>query len=88
MQQLLEVEMTEHIEVVPYERVGGRTGHRNGHKPRMLRTRGGTLNLLVPQDREGAFSTKLFSRYQRVTRRYWCWRSRRSVRGGFPTRKV
>jgi transposase-like protein len=25
----------------------------------------GTLNLLVPQDREGTFSTRLFSRYQR-----------------------
>nr|WP_049761350.1 IS256 family transposase [Rubrobacter xylanophilus] len=25
----------------------------------------GTLNLLVPQDREGTFSSRLFSRYQR-----------------------
>lgn len=25
----------------------------------------GTLNLLVPQDREGTFSTRLFCRYQR-----------------------
>jgi putative transposase len=25
----------------------------------------GTLNLLVPQDREGTFSTRLFARYQR-----------------------
>ncbi len=25
----------------------------------------GTLNLLVPQNREGTFSTRLFSRYQR-----------------------
>jgi putative transposase len=30
-----------------------------------LRTRVGTLNLAVPQDREGTFSTRLFSRYQR-----------------------
>jgi transposase-like protein len=42
-----------------------RTGHRNGYKPRTLRTRVGTLNLLVPQDREGTFSTRLFARYQR-----------------------
>src|SRR5215204_3273170 len=65
VQQILEAEMTEHIGAAPYERVQGRTGHRNGHKPRMLRTRVGTLNLLVPQDREGTFSTRLFSRYQR-----------------------
>jgi putative transposase len=65
LQELLEAEMTEHIGAAPYERTDGRTGHRNGHKPRTLRTRVGTLNLLVPQDREGSFSTRLFSRYQR-----------------------
>jgi putative transposase len=65
VQQVLEAEMTEHIGAAPYERAEGRTGHRNGHKPRALRTRVGTLNLLVPQDREGTFSTRLFSRYQR-----------------------
>jgi len=65
VQQILEAEMTEHVGAAPYERVEGRTGQRNGHKPRTLRTRVGTLNLLVPQDREGTFSTRLFSRYQR-----------------------
>ena len=65
LQELLEAEMTEHLGAAPYERAENRTGHRNGHRPRTLRTRVGTLNLLVPQDREGAFSTKLFSRYQR-----------------------
>ncbi len=65
VQQVLEAEMTEHIGAAPYERGEGRTGHRNGHKPRALRTRVGTLNPLVPQDREGTFSTRLFSRYQR-----------------------
>ena len=65
VQQLLEAEMTEHIGAAPYERSATRTGHRNGYKPRTLRTRVGTLNLLVPQDREGTFSTRLFSRYQR-----------------------
>ena len=65
VQQILEAEMTEHIGAAPYERGSYRTAHRNGHKPRALRTRVGTLNLLVPQDREGTFSTRLFSRYQR-----------------------
>ncbi len=65
VQQLLEAEMTEHIGAAPYERSVTRSGHRNGYKPRTLRTRVGTLNLLVPQDREGTFSTRLFSRYQR-----------------------
>ena len=65
LQELLEAEMTEHVGAAPYERSEGRNGHRNGHKPKTLRTRVGTLNLLVPQDREGTFSTRLFSRYQR-----------------------
>ena len=65
LQEMLEAEMTEHIGAAPYERTTERKGHRNGHKPRTLRTRVGTLNLLVPQDREGTFSTRLFSRYQR-----------------------
>jgi transposase-like protein len=65
LQELLEAEMTEHVGAAPYERAENRTGHRNGHKPRTLRTRVGTLNLAVPQDREGTFSTRLFSRYQR-----------------------
>src|ERR671912_320175 len=65
VQQILEGEMTEHMGAAPYERGSSRTVHRNGHKPGALRTRVGTLNLLVPQDREGTFSTRLFSRYQR-----------------------
>jgi putative transposase len=65
LQELLEAEMTEHIGAAPYERTERRTGQRNGYKRRTLRTRVGTLNLLVPQDREGTFSTRLFSRYQR-----------------------
>ena len=65
LQELLETEMTEHIGAAPYERTENRNGHRHGHKPRALRTRVGTLNLLVPQDRQGTFSTRLFARYQR-----------------------
>src|SRR5215212_11122725 len=60
LQELLEAEMTEHLGAAPHERTTTRKGHRNGHKPRTLRTRVGTLKLLVPQDREGTFSTRLF----------------------------
>jgi putative transposase len=65
LQEVLEAEMTAHVGAAPHERTDARKGHRNGHKPRTLKTRVGTLNLLVPQDREGTFSTKLFTRYQR-----------------------
>src|SRR3990170_731864 len=65
VQEMLEAEMEAHIGAAPYERNIERRGHRNGYKPRMLRTRVGTLNLLIPQDREGTFSTSVFARYQR-----------------------
>ncbi len=65
LQELLEAEMSEHIGAAPHERTNARKGYRNGYKPRTLRTRVGILNLLVPQDREGTFSTRLFCRYQR-----------------------
>lgn len=65
LQQVLETQMTEHIGVERYQRGEERRGHRNGYKPREFKTRVGTLHLLVPQDREGSFSTTLFARYQR-----------------------
>jgi putative transposase len=65
LQQVLEAEITEREGAAPYERTESRKGYRNGYKPRRLKTRVGTLELLVPQDREGVFSTRLFSRYQR-----------------------
>ena len=65
LQAILEEEMTAHLGVARYERGEGRTGYRNGHTPRTLTTRVGTLTLRVPQDRDGTFSTELFARYQR-----------------------
>jgi len=65
VQAVLEAEMEAHLGAGRYERSAHRTGYRNGSKPRQLRTRVGTLELRVPQDREGTFSTELFARYQR-----------------------
>ena len=65
LQELLEQEMTKHLEADSYERTSKRKGYRNGYKPRQLKTRVGTLKLLIPQDREGNFRTELFEKYQR-----------------------
>ena len=65
LQQFLEAEMTEHLQAAPHERTDARRGHRNGYKPRQLTTRVGRLELLVPQDRDGSFNTRIFDRYQR-----------------------
>jgi len=65
VQEVLETEITRFLEAEPYERSRERRGCRNGYKPRLLKTRVGTVELLVPKDREGQFQTELFARYQR-----------------------
>jgi putative transposase len=65
LQELLEAEMTEALAAGKGERTPDRLGYRAGHYPRTLVTRVGKLELRVPQDRHGRFSTELFERYQR-----------------------
>lgn len=65
LQRVLEEELTDFIGAGPHERTSGRNGYRNGYKPRALKTRLGTMELMVPKDREGRFQTELFERYQR-----------------------
>jgi len=65
VQQVLEHEMSEHIGAKPYERTDERLGYRNGYRERVFTTRLGDLELLVPLDRGGTFSTTLFERCQR-----------------------
>lgn len=65
LQEVLEAEMTELLGAAPGERSPQREGYRAGHYGRSLVTRIGKLELRVPRDREGRFSTELFERYQR-----------------------
>ena len=65
LQEVLESEMTEHLGATPGERTEGRTGYRAGYYSRGLVTRIGKLELRVPRDRSGEFSTALFERYAR-----------------------
>jgi len=64
-QAALEAEMTERIGAAKGERSETRLAYRSGYYSRALITRVGTLELRVPQDRDGRFSTELFQRYQR-----------------------
>jgi putative transposase len=65
LQAALEAEMTEAIGAEKGERTETRLAYRSGYYGRSLITRVGTLELRVPQDRLGRFSTELFERYQR-----------------------
>ena len=65
LQAALEAEMSETIGAEKGERTEARLSYRSGYYSRSLITRVGTLELRVPQDRGGRFSTELFQRYQR-----------------------
>jgi putative transposase len=65
VQEVLEAEMDEAIGARKSERTPERTSYRSGYYSRGLVTRVGKLELEVPQDRKGHFSTEVFARYQR-----------------------
>jgi transposase-like protein len=65
LQELLEAEMTEALGAGKGERTASRLGYRSDSYDRTLVSRVGKVELRVPQDRHGRFSTELFERYQR-----------------------
>jgi len=65
LQEVLEAEMEDTLNAVKGERSEGRLGYRSGYYQRKLVTRVGTIELRVPQDRQGRFSTEVFERYSR-----------------------
>lgn len=65
LQEVLEAEMSEFLGASPGERSETRSGYRAGYYQRGLVTRIGKLELRVPRDRSGEFSTALFERYAR-----------------------
>jgi putative transposase len=70
-QAAMSQEVAAHLNAQAHERSCGRTGHRNGHKPRTLRTRVGELQLSVPQVRDcerGPYHPSLFARWERSER--------------------
>jgi transposase-like protein len=65
LNQVLEAQVAEQIEALPYERTENRKAYRNGYRTCRLYSRVGPLVLRVPQLRGGEFSTEIFCRYQR-----------------------
>jgi putative transposase len=65
LDQVLQAEMAELLGAAPGERTDSRSGYRAGYYSRGLITRIGKIELRVPRDRNGEFSTALFERFQR-----------------------
>ncbi|MGH6827271.1 IS256 family transposase [Methyloceanibacter sp.] len=87
VQATLEAEMTAAPGAEKGERTTAGLGYRSGYYGRLLITRVGTLELRVPQDRQGRFSTELFERYQRAEKALLTSLIEMSVQG-VSTRKV
>ena len=68
LQQLIEAEATAVIGALPHERSESRTTQRNGHRPRLLSTKAGDLELKIPKLREGSFFPSLLERRRRIDR--------------------
>jgi len=68
LEEVLEEEMTQHLDAGYRELTPTRRGERNGHYTRNLLTPAGKIERLeVPRDREGEFVTEVFERYKRMT---------------------
>jgi len=65
LQEVLEAEMSEAVGAVKGQRSSERLSYRSGYYSRKLVTRVGMVELRVPQDRQGRFSTEVPARYQR-----------------------
>jgi putative transposase len=65
-QALIEAELSSVIGALPHERSAARTGHRNGHRPRVLSSTAGDLELRIPKLRAGSFFPSLLERRRRV----------------------
>lgn len=67
--RVMEEELALHLRAERHERTEERRGHRNGYKPRSLKTRMGELKLQVPQVRGvEPYSPMLFAKWERSER--------------------
>jgi len=68
LQSLIEAEATATIGAARYERTDARLAQRNGHRPRLLSTPAGDVELGIPKMREGSFFPSLLERRRRIDR--------------------
>src|ERR1700736_886704 len=67
-QQLMEIEVAQHLGADKYERATDRTGERNGYRDRTWDTRVGSLELPVPRVRDGGYYPALLEPRRRGER--------------------
>ena len=68
LQALIEAEATSVIGAGPHERTEERENYRNGHRPRLLSTKAGDVELQIPKLRQGSFFPQILERRRRIDR--------------------
>ena len=66
LQELIEVEATEVIGAGRYQRTETRTTDRNGHRPRLVATQAGDVELRIPKLRKGSFFPSILEPRRRI----------------------
>jgi len=79
-EQLMEMELAEHIGAERHERTADRTGYRNGYRERPWDTRVGTIELKVPRVRDGSFFPSLLEPRVAQSARSLRWCRRRTCK--------
>ncbi len=71
LQELIEAELTAAIGAAPDERTEDRLAQRNGHRPKLLTTPAGDVDIAIPKLRTGSFFPELLEQRRRIDRALW-----------------
>jgi len=71
LQELIEAELTATIGAAPGERSTDRVTQRNGHRPKLVSTPGGDVELGIPKIRKGSFFPELLEPRRRIDKALW-----------------
>ena len=71
LQELIEAELTATIGAGPGERTSERVTQRNGHRPKLVSTPAGDVEIGIPKLRQGSFFPELLEPRRRIDRALW-----------------
>jgi len=71
LQELIEAELTATIGAAPGERTPERVAQRNGHRPKLVSTPAGDVEIGIPKLRSGSFFPELLEPRRRIDRALW-----------------
>ena len=71
LQELIEAELTATIGAAPGERTIDRVTQRNGHRPKLISTPAGDVEIGIPKLRQGSFFPELLEPRRRIDKALW-----------------